>query len=79
VREDVKPEVGGRLLVALYMGLRQASDLYDSHRFFTDLEQAWLVLLPGLAKPDRIGYMTQFIKRRTAVAMTTAALRPDTL
>jgi AcrR family transcriptional regulator len=79
VRDDVKPEVGGRLLVGLYMGLRQTSDLSDSHKFFTDLEQTWLVLLPGLAKPDRSAYMAQFIKRRTAVAMDTVPLRPDTL
>jgi AcrR family transcriptional regulator len=79
VRDDVKPDVGSRLLVALYVGLRQASDLSDSQKYFTDLEQAWLVLLPGLAHPDRIGYMTQFIKRRTAVAMNTVPLRPDTL
>jgi TetR/AcrR family transcriptional repressor of nem operon len=79
VRDDVKPDEGGRLLVSLCMGLRQTSDLFDSHKFFTDLERTWLILLPGLTQPDRIGYMAQFIKRRTTVAMNTVSLRPETL
>ena len=76
VRAEVKPEVAGRLLVALHMGLRQANELSDSHKFFTDLEQIWLVILASLAQPDRIGYMTQFVRRRTAVAVDTVPLRP---
>lgn len=79
VRDDADPVVGGRLLVALYMGLRQTSELSDSRKYFTDLEQSLLVLLRGLAKPDRIGYMNQFIKRRTAVAMETVPLLADTV
>ena len=78
VRDDVNPEVAGRLLVALYMGLRQTSELSDSRKFFTDLEQIWLLLLAALAQPDRMAYMTQFIRRRTAVAVNTVPLRADT-
>lgn len=77
IRDDEKPEVGGRLLVALW-GLRQTSDLSDSRKFFTDLEQIWLLLLAALAQPDRMAYMTQFIRRRTAVAVNTTPLRADT-
>lgn len=69
--------MGGRLLVALW-GLRQTSDLSDSRKFFTDLEQIWLLLLAALAQPDRMAYMTQFIRRRTAVAVNTTPLRADT-
>ena len=75
VRAEVKPEVAGRLLVALHIGLRQTSELTDPHKFFTDLEQIWLVILAGVAEPDRIGYMTQFLRRRTAVAVKTVPLR----
>jgi hypothetical protein len=66
-------------MVALQMGLRQTSDLSDSHSFFIDLEQIWLVVIRGVVKPDRIAYMKQFIRRRTAVATNTVALRPDLL
>lgn len=74
VREDVNPEITGRILVGLYMGLRQTSDLSDSRRYFTDIEWTWLTFLPGLAQPDRIGYLTQFVKRRTTVAINTVPL-----
>lgn len=77
VRADVKPEVAGRMVVALHVGLRQTSELSDSQRFFTDLEQIWVVMLAGLATPERIEYMEQFVKRRTAVAVDTVPLRPE--
>jgi AcrR family transcriptional regulator len=79
IDEEVKPEVCARFMVALQMGLRQTSDLSDSHSFFIDLEQIWLVVIRGVVKPDRIAYMKQFIRRRTAVATNTVALRPDLL
>ncbi|HZQ32396.1 MAG TPA: TetR/AcrR family transcriptional regulator [Mycobacterium sp.] len=79
VRADIQPAGSGRLLAALYMGLRQTSDLSDSETFLTDLQRSWLTLLPGLTPPDRVGYMTEFIKRRTALALHTVPLRADTL
>ena len=57
--------------------LRQTSELYDSHKFFSDLEQAWLLILAAVARPDRMAYMTQFVRRRTAVALNTVPLRAD--
>jgi AcrR family transcriptional regulator len=71
--EDHEPEVIARLLVSMYLGLRQTSNLAEPERFLRDLEQAWAVMLAGIAKPDRIDYLTQFIKRRTAVAIKKAA------
>jgi AcrR family transcriptional regulator len=71
VMDDVDPATAGRLLMSLYMGLRQTSDLGDPHKFFADLEAMWMLILPGLAADDRIGYLTQFIKRRTALALNT--------
>ncbi|AMO60699.1 transcriptional regulator [Mycolicibacterium phlei] len=67
------PEAIARLLVSTYMGLRQASDLDDPQRFLHDLQSAWLLLLPGLATPDRMTFLTEFIKRRTTVAVRRAA------
>ena len=61
-----------RLLVSMYLGLRQTSDLADPGRFLRDLESTWALVLPGFVKPDRIDYLSQFIKRRTAVAIKRA-------
>jgi AcrR family transcriptional regulator len=57
-----------RLLVSTYMGIRQTSDVDDPNRFLADLEKTWLFILPGFANPDRIDYLSQFIRRRTALA-----------
>jgi AcrR family transcriptional regulator len=62
-----------RLLVSMYIGLRQTSNLDDPERFLRDLEKMWVLVLPGFIKPDRIDYLNQFIKRRTAVALKKAA------
>lgn len=61
-----------RLLVSMYLGLRQTSNLAEPERFLRDLETMWVLVLPGFVKPDRIDYLNQFIKRRTAVAMKKA-------
>ena len=66
------PQAIARLLVSMYLGLRQTSNLAEPERFLRDLEQAWALILPGVANPRRIGYLTQFIKRRTAVAIKKA-------
>ncbi|MDT5095422.1 MAG: hypothetical protein QOH60_4785 [Mycobacterium sp.] len=76
VIDQVSPDAASRLLVSLYMGLRQTSELGDPHRFFGDLEQALLLLLPSLVSSEQIGYMTQFIKRRTNLASSTPPLPP---
>lgn len=69
IRDRGDAEVIGRLLVSMYMGLRQTSDLDDPERFLRDLESAWLLLLPGLTTQDRIAYLAEFIKRRTILAV----------
>ncbi|SEH88433.1 DNA-binding transcriptional regulator, AcrR family [Mycolicibacterium rutilum] len=71
VGNGTDPQALGRVLVSMYMGLRQASDLDDPRRFLGDLQAAWTLLLPGLTTADRIPYLTEFIKRRTAVAART--------
>ncbi|MDV3126591.1 TetR/AcrR family transcriptional regulator [Mycobacterium sp. 21AC1] len=75
---DSDPGAMARLLVAMYMGIRQTSDLDVPARFLTDLEQAWNLILPSFVSPDRLSYLTQFIRRRTALAIRNAApLLPD--
>jgi len=61
-----------RLLVSMYLGIRQTSDLDDPQRLLSDLESAWTLVLPGISNPDRVGYLTQFVRRRTALAIKKA-------
>jgi AcrR family transcriptional regulator len=78
--KDNDPDSIALLLVSMYLGLRQTSNLAEPKRFLRDLENMWALVLPGFAKPDRIDYLTQFIRRRTAVAVKKATtLRADEL
>jgi AcrR family transcriptional regulator len=70
---DRDPHGIAKLLVAMYLGLRQTSNLALPEQFLRDLENVWTLVLPGFVKPDRIDYLNQFIKRRTAVAQKKAA------
>jgi TetR/AcrR family transcriptional repressor of nem operon len=65
------PELA-RVLLSLYLGLRQGGDLDRPEQFLRQVEKCWAVVLPGLVSPDRIGYFGQFIARRTALAIRTA-------
>ncbi|MGB8387528.1 TetR family transcriptional regulator [Mycobacterium sp.] len=60
----------GRLIVSLHMGLRQTSNLDDPERFVLDLEKSWALVLTGILQPDRIDYFSQFVRRRTALAIS---------
>ncbi len=75
VIEGLDPEDVARLLVALYLGIRQASDIDAPERLLHDLEKAWSLALPGFANPDRLGYLTQFLRRRTGLAIRRTTAR----
>jgi AcrR family transcriptional regulator len=66
------PQSIAQLLVSMYLGLRQTSNLAEPERFLRDLHQVWALILPAMAKPDRIDFLTQFINRRTNVAIKKA-------
>jgi TetR/AcrR family transcriptional regulator, transcriptional repressor for nem operon len=69
------PEDVARLLVSIYMGLRQSSNVDEPGKFLSDLEKAWVLVLPAIVRPERIDYFRQFIRRRTAIAIgSTSAL-----
>ena len=70
--EDRDPRAIARLLVSMYLGLRQTSNLTEPERFLRDLENIWVLALVGFVKPDRVDYLTQFIKRRTSMAIRKA-------
>ena len=59
----------GRLLVSIYMGLRQASNLDDPVVLLGDYQKALSTVLRGIVQPDKIDYFAQFLKRRTALAI----------
>jgi TetR/AcrR family transcriptional regulator, transcriptional repressor for nem operon len=67
--EQGDPEDVGRLLVSIYVGMRQASDLDEPVELLSDFGKAVSTVLRGIVQPDRIDYFTQFVKRRTALAV----------
>lgn len=69
------PEDVGRLVVSMYMGLRQTSDLDAPQRYLLDLEKNWVLVLQGILQPDRFDYFRQFLRRRTALAVNSMAAR----
>ncbi|CAM2866704.1 TetR family transcriptional regulator [Mycobacterium intermedium] len=70
-----EPADVGRLVVSMYMGLRQTSDLDDPQRYLLDLEKNWVLVLHGILQPDRFDYFRQFLRRRTALAVNSMAAR----
>jgi TetR/AcrR family transcriptional regulator, transcriptional repressor for nem operon len=77
IAEGCDPEDIARLLVSTYIGIRHTSDLDNPQRFLLDIEKAWILLLPGFANPERMRYLSQFVRRRTAVASGKASQQRD--
>jgi TetR/AcrR family transcriptional regulator, transcriptional repressor for nem operon len=73
IDKHCSPEGVGRLIVSLHMGLRQTSNLDEPVRFLHDLETSWAVMLTGILQPERVDYFSQFVKRRTALAIRTGS------
>jgi AcrR family transcriptional regulator len=76
IRTTLDPAEIGRLMVSLYVGIRQTSNLDEPHEFLADVEKTWLLVLPGIASPQRIDYLTEFVKRRTVLALNRTGIRP---
>ena len=76
-QEDVihcaDPTAVARVIVSMYLGLRQTSDLNDPTTLIGDLEASWLLALPGFADPRRLDYLRGFIRRRSALAIRNTA------
>jgi TetR/AcrR family transcriptional regulator, transcriptional repressor for nem operon len=67
--EQADPEDVGRLMVSIYVGMRQASNLDAPVQLLTDFGKALATVLRGIVQPGRIDYFAQFVKRRTALAI----------
>src|ERR1700761_4511478 len=72
---ECEPQDVARLLSSAYMGLRQTSDLEEPERFLRDFEAMWALMLPGFVRADRIDYFSQFIKRRSKIAIGSTTAR----
>lgn len=70
VTEQTCPADVGNVIVSIYLGMRQTSNLDDAQRFLRDLEKHLIWALPSFVSPERVDYFRQFIKRRTALAVT---------
>jgi TetR/AcrR family transcriptional repressor of nem operon len=80
VVDGIDPEHAARLLVSMYLGLRQTSNLDEPETYIGDLESAWMLVLPGFANPERLAYFAGFIRRRSALAIKNAVpLRANNL
>lgn len=75
---DRDPQDVARMMVALYLGLRQAGNLDEPERFLRELERTWAVVLPSVVPADRIDYFVQFVRRRTALAIKTTSAQANT-
>jgi AcrR family transcriptional regulator len=73
--DGTDPDGISRLLMSIYMGLRQTADIDAPQEFITGLEYAWTLTLPGFANADRLAYFIQFVKRCTAVAKNASPVR----
>lgn len=71
---DRDPQDVARMMVALYLGLRQAGNLDEPEQFLRELERVWSVVLPSVVPADRIDYFVQFVRRRTALAVKTTSV-----
>ena len=77
VDKNCSPQDLGRLIVSLHMGLRRTSNLDEPERFLLDLEKSWHLMLSGILQPNRIDYHSQFVRRRTALAISTRSTGVD--
>ncbi|OBK22046.1 TetR family transcriptional regulator [Mycobacterium asiaticum] len=66
------PRDVARLIVSMYMGLRQTGDLDDPKQYLLDLEKNCGLVLAAILQQDRIDYFKQFLRRRTALAVKAA-------
>jgi TetR/AcrR family transcriptional regulator, transcriptional repressor for nem operon len=65
----VQPEEVSRLLVALYAGVRQVTDLDNPEHYLHAIQGAWHLILPGIMTAERVGYFIRFVDRRTTAAI----------
>jgi TetR/AcrR family transcriptional regulator, transcriptional repressor for nem operon len=63
------PDEIAKMLLALWVGIRRTSNLDRPEEYLGNLQDIWILALPSFAKPERIDYFTQFIRRRHTLAV----------
>lgn len=56
-----------RVVSSLLVGLLNSAPGCDGDQLVRDLQRAWLILLPGVVKADKVDYFVQFVGRRADV------------
>lgn len=74
MRTSSAPRAVSRLIIAAYTGTRLTSEMNDTGQFLRNVAKNWTFILPGIVNPERLGYFTEFIRRRTAQAPTQSKL-----
>ncbi len=69
IRADLDAEDVARLIIAVYTGTRVLTDVTDAPQFLHHMAKNWDLVLPAIVNPERLGYLTEFIRRRTAHAL----------
>ncbi|TGD89152.1 TetR/AcrR family transcriptional regulator [Mycolicibacterium sp. CH28] len=77
VLDGADAEDVARLIISVYFGTQASIGTNDFGQFLSRLERNWQFVLPGFAEPDRIDYLTNFIRRRTAHALNNSRGRAD--
>ena len=69
ISSDLAAADVARLIITLYAGTRAATELTDTEQFLPHMAKNWNLILPAIANPERLEYLTEFIRRRTAHAL----------
>ena len=69
INADLDAEDVARLIIAVYAGTRLTTDMADARQFLHHMAKNWNLILPAIANPERLGYLNEFIRRRTAHAL----------
>lgn len=73
---DADPDAVARHLVSAYLGVRLTSDPDQPAQYLGGLMRMWRLALPGFAAAERVEYLTDFVRRRNAVAVRNAVPIP---
>ena len=66
VAPGLNPEDVARLIVTVYAGTRLNTSADNGEQFLDHMAKNWNLILPAISNPERLGYLTEFIRRRTA-------------
>lgn len=66
IAPGLNPEDVARLIVTVYAGTRLNTSADNGEQFLGHMAKNWNLILPAISNPERLDYLTEFIRRRTA-------------